>query len=261
MLAAERGKYDPSDACPNARCYTHPLIRVTVPNSDPILLDPNIDGLAAGALSPDVEGETAMIVSHSQARMKQSLIVPRSTDQRSEATAALQLDASGNLSGNIRIHFGSFRSAQMRQVLRTTVARHRQALFEQIASRILPTVNEVSATVRHEEDPEQPLELELHVRAPKFGRWNDNELHFDQMVPALGLSRLYATLPERQQPVLLDTPLVESSEFVIKLPAGLEAVRTHNYMDVKSNLGSTTALSKRNPTCSASYAASGSPPK
>ena len=237
LLASERGKHDPSDGCPNVACYTHPLVRVTVPDSAPILLDPKIDGIAAGALSPEVEGETALLISRSQARAKQSFTVPQSTDQRSEATAALQLDDAGNLSGNIQIHFGSFRSAQMRHLLRSTPARDRQALFEQIAGRILPTANEVSATVSHEDDPEQGLELKLHVRVPKFGRWNGSELHLDQIVPALELSRLYATLPERQQALLLDTPLVESSEFLISLPAGLEAVRTPNSTDVKSQFG------------------------
>jgi len=48
---------------------------------------------------------------------------------------------------------------------------------------------------------------------------------------------VYATLAERQQPVLLDTPLVETSEFVIHLPVGLEAVRTPNSVDLKSEFG------------------------
>jgi len=236
-LASERGKHDPSDTCPNARCYTHPLVRVMVPESGQILLDPEIDGIAAGALSPDVEGETALILSRSQTPVEQSVVIPRSTDQRSEATATLQLDDAGNLNGKIRIRFGSFRSAQMRQMLRTISAMDREGLFEQIADRILPTANEVSATVSHEDDPEQALELELNLRAPKFARWNGSELQFEQMVPALGLSRVYATLPERQQPILLDTPLVETSEFLINLPTGLEAVHVPSAVDLKSEFG------------------------
>ena len=235
-LASERGKYDPSDMCPNARCYTHPLVRVSLPSGE-ILLDPEMDGIASGALSPDVEGETALIISRSQTATNASFVVPRSTDQRSEATAAFELDDAGCLSGKIRIRFGSYRSAQMREMLHSISAKDRQGFFEQIADRILPTANEISATLSHEDDPEQLLELELNVRAPKFGRWNGSDLQFEQLVPALGLSRMYATLPERQQPVLLDTPLVETSEFLVDLPEGLEPVHKPGTIDLKSEFG------------------------
>jgi Domain of Unknown Function with PDB structure (DUF3858) len=237
VLASERGKHDPNDTCPNARCYTHPLVRVVMPDSGQILLDPEIDGVASGALSPEVEGETAIVISRLHTAVKQSVVIPGSTDQRSEATATLQLDDAGGLEGRIQIRFGSFRSAQMRQMLRTISTKDREGFFEQIADRILPTANEVSATVSHEDDTEQALELELNVRAAKFARWNGLELQLEQMVPALGLCRVYATLPERQQPVLLDAPLVETSEFLINLPAGLEAVRTPSAVDLKSEFG------------------------
>ena len=236
-LASERGKHDPNDKCLNARCYTHPLVRVMLPDSNQILLDPKADGVAAGALSPEVEGETALIICRSQNSLQQSLVVPQSTDQRSEATGALQLDEAGGLDGNIRIRFGSFRSAQMRQMLRSLSPRDREDFFEQIADRILPGANAVSPTVHNEDDPEKALELELTIRAPKFGRWNGFELQFPQIVPALGLSRTYATLSQRQQPVLLDTPLVESSEVLINLPAGLEAVRMPVTVDLQSDFG------------------------
>lgn len=235
-LASEQGRHDPSDTCTNARCYTHPLVRVVLPDSSQVLLDPEIDGVGTGALSPDVEGETAVVISRSLAPV-QSVVVPRSTDQRSVATATLQLNNTGELRGTIRVRFGSFRSAQMRQMLRSVSAKDRQGFFEQIADRILPTADEVTATVSHEDDSEQALELELNVRAPKFARWNGSELRFEQMVPALGLRRMYATLPERQQAVVLDTPLVESSEFLINVPAGLEAVRTPSSVDLKSEFG------------------------
>jgi len=236
-LSSERGKYDPADMCASARCYTHALVRVVLPGSGQVLLDPGIESLPAGALSPEVEGEQALLIPRSHALTKQAFVVPRSTDQHSEATADLHLDDAGGLSGKIHIRFGSFRSGQMRQMLRTVSAKDREDFFEQIADRIIPSVNEVSATLNHEQDPEQPLELELSIRASKFGRWNHSELQLEQTVPALGLSRVYATLAERQQPVLLDTPLVETSEFVIHLPVGLEAVRTPNSVDLKSEFG------------------------
>ena len=236
-LASERGKHDSTDACPGARCYIHSLVRVTVPGSGQVVLDPEADNIAPGALSPEVEGEQALLISRSRDSVWQYLVMPRSTDQNSKATADLHLDDAGALSGKIHIRFGSFRSGQMRQMLRSVSAKGRQDFFEQIADRIIPTVEQVSATVSNEEDLGQLLEIELSIRAPRFGRWNHSDLQLEQMIPALGLSRVYGTLPERQQPVLLDTPLVETSEFVIHVPAGLEAVRKPNAVDLKSEFG------------------------
>ena len=237
VLVGERGKHDSADACPGERCYTHSLVRVTVPGKGQLLLDPDADNIAPGALSPEVEGEQALRVSRSRDSVWQSVMIPRSTDQRSEAKADLNLDDAGVLSGRIYIRFGSFRSGQMRQTLRSVSLKERQDFFEQIADRIIPTVDQVFATVTNEEDLGQPLEIQLNIRAPRFGRWSHSDLQLEQMIPALGLSRVYATLPERQQPVLLDTPLVETSEFVIHVPAGLEAVRKPNAVDLKSEFG------------------------
>ena len=236
-LASERGKHDSADACPAARCYTHSLVRVTIPGSGQVVFDPEAENIAPGALSPEVEGEQALLISRSRDSVWQSFAIPRSTDQHSEATADLHLDDTGALSGKIHIRFGSFRSGQMRQTLRSVSARDRQDFFEQIADRIIPTVDQVSATVTNEEDLGQPLAIDLDIRAPKFGRWNHSELQLEQMIPALGLSRMYGTLPDRRQPVLLDTPLVETSEFVIHVPAGLEAVSKPNAVDLKSEFG------------------------
>jgi len=234
VLASERGKHDADDKCTNARSYTHPLVRVALPDSGTILVDPQVDGVAAGALSPEVEGETALIIPRSQAPSKQSFVVAESTNQLSVATAALRLDEAGGLAGKMRIRFGSFRSAQMRKMLRSLPSRDRETFFEQMANRILPSASSVAATVNHEEDPEQALELELNIRASKFGQWNGSEVQLEEIVPPLRLGKIYATLPQRHQPVFLDTPLIESSEFAIDLPAVLAAVRVSGAFDVKS---------------------------
>lgn len=237
-LAAERGHYDPAEGCRALRCYTHPLVRVTLPSKKRIILDPQMDGAAAGALSPDVEGERALLVSRSdRSSSTEPVIVPRLTNQQSVATADLNLDLDGSMSGSIRVRFGSLRGAQMRESLRQLSAQDRQAYFEEIAGRILSNANTVSGMVRNEDDPELPLELELTVAASALPNWHGSELDIGQIVPALGLSRLYSTLPERREELLLEVPLVESSEFVLHLPAGVEASRLPNAAYLKTNFG------------------------
>ncbi|HJW99696.1 MAG TPA: DUF3858 domain-containing protein, partial [Terriglobales bacterium] len=235
-LAAERGNHDPNNSCPDSRCYTHPLVRIKLPNSKGVHLDPQSEGIAAGVLSPEVEGEQALLVARANP-ISQVVLVPASTNQRSTATADLQLDELGNIGGTIGITFGSLRGSQIRTTVRRLSAKERKEYFEEIATRILPNANDVSATLMHEDDPEQPLELELQVKAMKFARWNGPELQSGQIVPALGLSRMYATLPKRRDALVVDAPLIESSEFVVHLPSGVEPVRLPEGVDLKSSFG------------------------
>lgn len=239
VLAADRGSQNPAENCSGSRCCTHPLVRVVLPDRETqLLLDPQLDGLAAGALSPEVEGEPAIVISRKHSSpVAEAVSIPQRTDQRSTATADLQLDESGSLQGTIHVRFGSLRGAQMRESLRQLTASDRQGYFEEIAGRILPGAGEVSGSLLHEDDPEQPLELELTAKVSKFARWNGTELQLGQVAPALGLSRMYATLPERREDLLLETPLIEDSEFSVHLPPGVEPSQLPEPVNLKSVFG------------------------
>ena len=125
----------------------------------------------------------------------------------------------------------------MRHALRQLSAQDRQDYFEEMAARILPNVSEVSGAVQYEEDPQQALELEIKVKAPGFARWNGADLEISQLIPALGLSRLYGTLQQRTEDLLIDTPLIESSQFVVRVPAGVEPSVLPQSVDVKTKFG------------------------
>jgi hypothetical protein len=237
-IAAEVGSYDPAAECVDLRCYTHPLVRVVLPKSNQeILLDPQLQGLAAGELSPEVEGQPALPISRVDSAMRELVSIPRTTNQRSLASADLQLDGDGGIHGSIHIRFGSLRGAQMRDGLRSLSAKERQSYFEEIAGRILPNANQVSGTVIHEQDSESPLELEIKATTSPLARWKGPNLELGQMIPALGLSRLYATLPERSANLLVETPLIEDSHFTVHLPPGTEASHLPETADLKSRFG------------------------
>jgi hypothetical protein len=237
-IAAELGSHDPAAECINLRCYTHPLVRVFVPKSNQaILLDPQLQGLAAGELSPEVEGQPALLISRLNGTTGELASIPRSTNQRSFASADLQLDQDAGIRGSIHIRFGSLRGAQLRDGLRSLSAKERQSYFEEIAGRILPNASQVSGTVIHEQDSESPLELEIRTATSPLGQWKGADLELGQLIPALGLSRLYATLPERSANLLLETPLIEDSEFTVHLPPGTQASRLPEAVDLKSSFG------------------------
>jgi hypothetical protein len=189
-IAAEIGNYDAAASCVNFRCYTHPLVRVALPNSgQEILLDTQLEGLSAGALSPEVEGQPAVLIRRLHDLTSELASVPRMTDQRSLATADLHLDEDGGIHGSIHIRFGSLRGAQMRDTLRSMSANERQSYFEEVAGRILPNASGISGAVIHEQDSESPLELEIKT-APSVAHWKGADLELGQLIPALGLSRL-----------------------------------------------------------------------
>lgn len=237
-LAVELGTFNPEQATADELRYDHPLVRVMLPGKpQALLLDPQMDGLAPGALSPEVEDEPALIVGrlHPKNQIEQ---IPRATDQRSVAKAELEMDSTGAIRGSIHVRFGSFRGAQLRETLRQVSGKDRQNYFEQIAERILPGVREVSGRVVHEDDLAKPLQLDLDIKALRIANGNASQFEMGQLLPAVGLSRLYASLPARRQDLLIETPLVEDAQFAIHFPAGAQVGLAPGTIKLKNQFGS-----------------------
>src|SRR6185437_485306 len=124
------------------------LVRVTIPNlDDPMFLDTELQGIAAGSISPEIEGQPAIAISRLRSSEVEIAQLPRTTDQRSRAVASLDLDENGTIHGTLRIRFGSLRGAQMRENLRQLSGKERQAYLEEIAGRILPNARNISGMV------------------------------------------------------------------------------------------------------------------
>ncbi|HET9741194.1 MAG TPA: hypothetical protein VFQ00_00460 [Terriglobales bacterium] len=233
-LAAERGRDDGKDQC-FYLCYTHALVRVSVPNSEPLLLDPESDGIAAGALSPEIEGEPALLLGRA-ATQGTATVVPRDTNQRSVAVADLRLDNQGQLSGTLRVCFGSMRAAQIRAALRQFSAEERQNYLEEIAGRIFPGAHGVVGDFDNEDDAERPLNLTLHISEAGFA-WGSTVLEMPQFAPPLALTRMYASLPHREQSLLIDVPLVEDARFNVHLPPEFATRELPDSVHIKSKFG------------------------
>jgi tetratricopeptide (TPR) repeat protein len=236
-LAEERSSRNQSDECATARCFIHPLVRVRLGSNETILLDPIVDGLATGAVSPEVEGENAVLISRNDSPAPATLTVPSTTDQRSLAHAELRLDDKGNLSGTIHVRFGSIRGAQMREAWRQVSVQDQRVYLEQIAQRIFPHAREITGSVINQADPEKSLELDLKIEAPGFAQCDGSDLELGQLVPALGLSKLYASLPERHEDLLLEMPLIENSEFVVHLATGMEVKHLPQPVNLRTTFG------------------------
>lgn len=246
LLARNPGTDQPRVPAWNA--YTRPLALFHLPSRD-IAVDAEIDGLAFGALSPGVERSDALLVplasEHASAveiaEMQRPVIVgvlgPAAVSEQSVASADVRLDRNGDLDADVHIVLGSWRASQMRSLLAATAPGQRGDFFLQMAARIFSGATQASGTVRYEGDPDHALEIDLHCRAPQFVNLSGQTADLDQFVPSLGLKKMYATGSQRQFPLFVDTPLVETSTFRVHLPAGVQVLRLAPDAQVRSDFG------------------------
>ncbi len=225
LLAAEKGA---SSECLNGSCYQHPLVRFSFQSPDSnwksVIVDPYPEGLAIGALSPAVNGEPALVVPlHSDIRPSNTyssttVIVKSQGEERSTADGDLTLTNDGSMRASLHIQFGSWRSSQMRTTLKQLSAEQVQTFYEELASRLLPGAAGVKGTISHQDEWERPLELEISCKVGNFIRWNKNAVPIDQPIPQLSLRTMYASVPQRRYPMLIEVPLKETARYLLHLP-------------------------------------------
>ena len=191
------------------------------------LVDVETSGLGFGALPPELAPGEALEVPLRRPRGNDALIALRVPLDREEnvADADLRLEPSGDAEIRLAIRMGSFRSAQTRASLRFLRPEERQQFFEQVAQRIFPGATGVTGIVQHEADLDRGLELELRCRVPhlvdleRLAR--EATIDIDQLVPALGLKRMYAAGAARKFALWIDAPLFETATFRLHLAEGV----------------------------------------
>jgi hypothetical protein len=192
-----------------------------------VFADVETQGLAFGALPPEIAAGDALSIPLARPRAGSALIALRVPPAREEnfADADIRVTAAGDADARLDIRMGSFRGAQMRATLRNLRGAARQQFYEQIALRIFRGALSVTGTVRHEDDTDRPLTLELRCHVPGFVNFArlalEDSIDIDQLVPALGLKRMYATQASRKFALAIELPLFESTTFRLHLPAGL----------------------------------------
>ncbi len=247
LLARDIGTYaGGGTGGPTLDAYSRPLVLFRFAKGE-VAADAETDGLAFGALPVTLETRDALLVRGSleggigMAARSPSMIValPASRgSNESRADADLTLDADGNLSADIRIALSTWRAAQMRSILAGIAPGQRGQFFQQLAMRILPGAGPTTGEVRNENDSDGELVLTVHTRAPHFLPLSGALVDMDQLVPALGLRRMYVGNASRQHPLFIDTPLVESATFRLHLPDGIAVARPASGAEFTSEFGS-----------------------
>jgi cellulose synthase operon protein C len=202
-------------------CYTVPLVRFTFASGKTLDADAESVG-AFGAVPSGLDPRHGLRVPLRANDQRPVLVAltPETGADKSVAETELFLKEDGNLSVDLHIRLGTARGQQVRAVLQAADQRERQIFFDQLAIRIFPGATQVNGSSMHQDNPEQPLELMLHCQVPQFVHSSD-PWEVDQMIPALGLSELYARTATRKFPLYIDSVLFETATFHLRLSPGL----------------------------------------
>jgi tetratricopeptide (TPR) repeat protein len=208
------------------RAYTRPLVLVHLRDGQgmrSILLDAETEGIGFGGIAPTIARNDALFVTLKQADARDLIaqLPAPMLDDHSTATGEAVFDSEGNLSATVDIRMGASRSAQLRAILAGVESGNRKHFFEQLAARIFPGATDATGEVHNEFDPGHALEVVVRCRAPHFADFRGQPADLDQLVPALGLRKMYASAGPRRTPLFVDTPLIETTTFNIRLPENM----------------------------------------
>ena len=220
--------------------FTRPLVRVRFPLIDKsLVLDIQAQGMTLGGVSPRWDRREALLVPLQIEDEDDKPLVSFSSRQTEQSTAAgdLRISSTGDLQAKVTITLGSWRSAQMRTTLSTTEPADRTQFFRDMANRIFSGATDVTGSVRNEHSLAAPLQVVLSCRVPQFIDVAEPQVNIDQLVPSLGLRRIYNTTNSRHFPLYVDTPLSELTTFRVTLPAGIRLSRRINNAEVRNSFG------------------------
>ena len=205
-------------------CYTEPLVRFWLANSESADVDAESDDLPFGAVPPWIDPRDAHLIPLLAEEEKKSGLVAlaaRTSSEKSLAEADLSFHE-GDLVADVEVQLGSVRAQEVRIMLRNAGEQERQAFFEQLAMRIFPGATAVTGSAAHENDPEQPLKLSVRCTVPQFINRQSAVAEINQLAPALGLATLYAKTPIRKFPLYIESLFFESTIFHLHLSGGME---------------------------------------
>jgi hypothetical protein len=223
---------------PSPNVYSRPLVVFTTSDGRKLVLDFETEGLAFGALPPVITRDEALYVPLNDEHTGPMASVPGSfLGEESVATGDITINSAGDLAARVVIHMASWRAMQMREVLAGIAPAERPHFFEQLATRIFPGASSTRGDVRHEHDTDQQLEIEFTTQSPAFLNVQGRNVDLDQLVPALGLRKMYAVDSPRALPLYVDTPLIERATFRIHLPSDLTVYANASDLKVHGAFG------------------------
>jgi hypothetical protein len=246
VLARNSGTQANNSPAPDI--YTRPLVRFRLRDTQgtgthDVIVDAESNGLPFGALAPALAHNDSLLVTLPDEKHNasvESAILKLPTNHaidESVARAEVTLEANGDLRADITILLGSWRGSQMRGILAGIEKSQRGHFYQQLAARIFPGAENVTGEARNEDATQRSLELVVHCSAAKFADMSRGSAELEQLVPTLGLKKMYASSSSRQSPLYVDTPLFETATFRIHLPEGVNVSKLAKDVQVENEFG------------------------
>lgn len=219
-LLLGRNLGSPPPHVPAEDAYSVALVRLRKAGAE-FVLDPASD--AFGQLAPVLAPEALVVPvfrsAHEGEPMFVSLALDRSAE-RSVAEGEVRFAPDGSLEAQMTIRMGAARGGELRGRLRAMAAVERRQFFSAMGQRIFSRATEVRGEAENLAEAGRPLELRLWVRASGAAPLTP-AAEIEQLVPTLGLRKMYVGATERRFALLVESPLIETAVFRIHLPDGL----------------------------------------
>jgi len=247
-LVLARNASSTRENIPSPSAYTRALVRFRLHDGSggprDVIVDAESDNLPFGSLPPNIARTDGLLVTNAtetrEAAVETAIVKLPTTRQADEsiARAEVTIDDKGDLRADATILLGAWRGSQMRGILAGIEPSQRGSFYQQLAARIFPGAESVTGEARNESNPDRSLEIILHCTAPKFVNLARGKADIEQLVPALGLKKMYVSSTSRSFPLFVDTPLFESATFRIHLPDGVALARPASDLQISNDFGS-----------------------
>lgn len=158
------------------------------------------------------------------------------------------IDSEGNLSVYLTQVLDPDQSSSLRSILKRLEKDRWKEVLQIAFSRQFGNAEIGTFDFSNIEDREKNLEIKAEIFVTSFGSRTDNKLKIDKVYERVELSKILATLIERELPLSISNPIILNQEFNVILPTGktsliekkkkkLESKFGKYYLEVKTKKG------------------------
>jgi tetratricopeptide (TPR) repeat protein len=207
------------DSQPSWSSFTFPVFRV---GQRWVYLGEDARWAPACYLPPDLRGQPVLMVPAGPERFE-TLRAGDCRQDSSHTIARLALAGDGHSEGEVHDRYDGAPAVGWRRAFARVPADQRPGYWEQErVADLLPSASVGDVTLRHQYNPDRPLEVVYTVEGLNLARRVATGLQVRLPVPE-ELSTTYASLPQRRTALVLHHPVNRTRRWEITLPAGARA--------------------------------------
>ncbi len=155
-----------------------------------------------------------------------------------EVVVDATLSPDGTLAGSLTLTARDALASMLRRMLRSIPEDRRSLAYESLAARWFAGARTLDARVEGLDDPTVPLVVKVEFAGGALGRPRPTGLALPMVTSPLGILEEFGSLPARSQPLLFDLQEFRHDVVRIRLPAGIEVLRTPEPVAIDGPFGS-----------------------